>query len=98
MPALQCFQACPSEARAIQPPTAFSLDKFGGNCCNPIDLDQAWTLVLGLLPSFRPEPSQAKPPGERKRHMYQPIQLTNTTRSEERRVGKECRSRWSPYH
>ena len=29
--------------------------------------------------------------------------LTNTTtrvsvRSEERRVGKECRSRWSPYH
>ena len=32
------------------------------------------------------------------------IVLTNlgeeeaTTRSEERRVGKECRSRWSPYH
>ena len=24
--------------------------------------------------------------------------LTATTRSEERRVGKECRSRWSPYH
>ena len=23
---------------------------------------------------------------------------TRTTRSEERRVGKECRSRWSPYH
>ena len=22
----------------------------------------------------------------------------NLTRSEERRVGKECRSRWSPYH
>ena len=22
----------------------------------------------------------------------------NTPRSEERRVGKECRSRWSPYH
>ena len=29
------------------------------------------------------------------------IELINdgkTTRSEERRVGKECRSRWSPYH
>ena len=25
-------------------------------------------------------------------------QLKNKTRSEERRVGKECRSRWSPYH
>src|SRR5688572_31369133 len=23
---------------------------------------------------------------------------TSATRSEERRVGKECRSRWSPYH
>ena len=35
-----------------------------------------------------------------------PSNITNTvrvarvreTRSEERRVGKECRSRWSPYH
>src|SRR5260370_15756541 len=25
-------------------------------------------------------------------------QLSPTSRSEERRVGKECRSRWSPYH
>ena len=24
--------------------------------------------------------------------------ITETCRSEERRVGKECRSRWSPYH
>ena len=24
--------------------------------------------------------------------------VTDVTRSEERRVGKECRSRWSPYH
>ena len=25
-------------------------------------------------------------------------QMADGTRSEERRVGKECRSRWSPYH
>ena len=25
-------------------------------------------------------------------------QIDLLTRSEERRVGKECRSRWSPYH
>ena len=25
-------------------------------------------------------------------------QISNAERSEERRVGKECRSRWSPYH
>jgi len=24
--------------------------------------------------------------------------MNNASRSEERRVGKECRSRWSPYH
>ena len=24
--------------------------------------------------------------------------IVNVPRSEERRVGKECRSRWSPYH
>ena len=26
------------------------------------------------------------------------VEDTNDARSEERRVGKECRSRWSPYH
>ena len=26
------------------------------------------------------------------------IALASKKRSEERRVGKECRSRWSPYH
>ena len=26
------------------------------------------------------------------------VSAENLTRSEERRVGKECRSRWSPYH
>src|SRR3712207_8223066 len=27
-----------------------------------------------------------------------PASTTHAPRSEERRVGKECRSRWSPYH
>ena len=27
-----------------------------------------------------------------------PADINNLLRSEERRVGKECRSRWSPYH
>ena len=26
------------------------------------------------------------------------IEIERASRSEERRVGKECRSRWSPYH
>ena len=31
-------------------------------------------------------------------YVFAPEGVTVTTRSEERRVGKECRSRWSPYH
>ena len=30
--------------------------------------------------------------------LLQHYDVTPTSRSEERRVGKECRSRWSPYH
>ena len=29
---------------------------------------------------------------------YDFMKIQNEDRSEERRVGKECRSRWSPYH
>ena len=29
---------------------------------------------------------------------HEPLMTTLAERSEERRVGKECRSRWSPYH
>ena len=33
-------------------------------------------------------------------NFYQKVvcEVVTGTRSEERRVGKECRSRWSPYH
>jgi len=31
-------------------------------------------------------------------HMMESVALPGGGRSEERRVGKECRSRWSPYH
>ena len=34
----------------------------------------------------------------RVRVVIKPIPLSRYPRSEERRVGKECRSRWSPYH
>ena len=30
--------------------------------------------------------------------LFDPKGMNLLTRSEERRVGKECRSRWSPYH
>ena len=33
-----------------------------------------------------------------KRRVTEICEIVNRSRSEERRVGKECRSRWSPYH
>ena len=30
--------------------------------------------------------------------LFEHMKVTYWLRSEERRVGKECRSRWSPYH
>src|SRR5450830_503233 len=50
------------------------------------DLDEARTDPSGRQPTPRP----ARPPSAEDRRTVQ--------RSEERRVGKECRSRWSPYH
>ena len=41
----------------------------------------------------------AKNPKKISKHSFSEDESTlNLTRSEERRVGKECRSRWSPYH
>src|SRR2546426_12269854 len=37
-------------------------------------------------------------PGPRSRLVDHVDRLVGQERSEERRVGKECRSRWSPYH
>ena len=37
-------------------------------------------------------------PIEKREEMIRNLYKDNPRRSEERRVGKECRSRWSPYH
>src|SRR5256885_4200520 len=50
------------------------------------------------------ELSQWQPPPEAMTPAYQRVGIaaaqdeSRAARSEERRVGKECRSRWSPYH
>src|SRR5690349_23203428 len=36
--------------------------------------------------------------GRQRRILRRPLRPSLAQRSEERRVGKECRSRWSPYH
>ena len=42
------------------------------------------------------DPSLVKQVMDGSKDMYD--SMSDNARSEERRVGKECRSRWSPYH
>ena len=49
----------------------------------------AWLLFAGILSSTASIPYYRALKDE---------ETTTASRSEERRVGKECRSRWSPYH
>ena len=53
---------------------------------------QGDALLLGHLPVTPPHPAFST------EHVWLPRSASSWTRSEERRVGKECRSRWSPYH
>ena len=63
----------------------FSVGVIGNLYVNPyLNLRFTPTLDRGEALDRVPRPG-----GQSQRH---------TTRSEERRVGKECRSRWSPYH
>ena len=50
------------------------------------------------LPFDLPEAEQELIGGYHTEYSGMKLMLFLTARSEERRVGKECRSRWSPYH
>ena len=51
-----------------------------------------------VAPTASPTPIPTPVPTEETGETPAPTKKPATTRSEERRVGKECRSRWSPYH
>src|SRR5215203_6667132 len=58
------------------------------------DIGVTGVQTCALPISFGP---RSRPAGPARRASPWP-QPAGRTRSEERRVGKECRSRWSPYH
>src|SRR5437773_12038432 len=49
-------------------------------------------------PSFAEGPHDLFDPARDQRRFFNFVVLDVDNRSEERRVGKECRSRWAPYH
>ena len=56
------------------------------------------TFVLGVFAAGALEVGEKGPDFKLKSTQGGEISLSQYLRSEERRVGKECRSRWSPYH
>src|SRR5439155_17435157 len=60
------------------------------------DLRRAHRPLRGERHRLRPRPPSHPRDGRRPERGHR--QAVPQPRSEERRVGKECRSRWSPYH
>src|SRR3989441_12626389 len=64
-----------------------SLHPDGGRQARALECQRPALRGLGDLP-HEGIPRRSEPP----------VRVADQRRSEERRVGKECRSRWSPYH
>src|SRR2546430_7070742 len=75
--------------------TRFDCDWSSDVCSSDLVIPGAVGTAGVLLLAFvlRDEPTR-RPSAERPPE----ASFAGTRRSEERRVGKECRSRWSPYH
>ena len=58
----------------------------------------AFTLALAMVLSTMTVTFAASKEVEALANLKLLLNTTDQLRSEERRVGKECRSRWSPYH
>ena len=80
-----------SEAQKTETPTAHcnNRDPPRPKACGSYAMPSASTEKARTAKSTRTPPVSAA---------HTPHSSTALLRSEERRVGKECRSRWSPYH
>ena len=66
---------------------------------NGVDFLQIGTPKSTILSRARQLDGKQQATNEDEHSFYPPADpIIFLTRSEERRVGKECRSRWSPYH
>src|SRR5256885_515324 len=97
----EAFVGMLTEAHALEARDVYRLS-------GPIDLTALMALHrLDGVPALKDEPivPRVAPPFAQGRDVFDVIRsqdvlvhLPYESRSEERRVGKECRSRWSPYH
>ena len=75
-------------------PGSIGLESVFGNMCNNFTLEKTIDILTRNKSIFQIEDHPIE------KGSYADLTLFNPdkSRSEERRVGKECRSRWSPYH
>src|SRR2546427_63527 len=79
-----------------EPLTQTTVAVWVGLCCVLLATVAYWTV---LVDSHRTQRSFTESQSWlRVGQMSHAVSVQVQTRSEERRVGKECRSRWSPYH
>ena len=82
--------------------TAVSSVKLGADdyLTKPANIDDIEKSLMSATASSLPPPPENPMSADRIRweHIQRVFTQCNRNRSEERRVGKECRSRWSPYH
>src|SRR5256885_7551006 len=80
----------------------WSSDVCSSDLAESEELYERWTIPSPGKPLFEAAAANLSPRSPAKMNTDNttrgPLLLTAGGRSEERRVGKECRSRWSPYH
>ena len=79
------------EGLKLYPLNRYAVDRDGNG--NVIEIVTKETISKKLLKKFYPEYKSPSTESVSDGSNYR-----DDERSEERRVGKECRSRWSPYH
>src|SRR5258708_33355544 len=94
---LDVFEGLEKKAASNSPPsrTQSAPTQGGGEVSSARGIPSGKRTLLGVASALPPPPPSARtarvgPPSGPSR--------APPPRSEERRVGKECRSRWSPYH
>src|SRR3712207_6933708 len=66
-------------------------------CALPISPIRTWARACTIIPEFVGHTFEVHN-GNKFIRVFATEDMVGHKRSEERRVGKECRSRWSPYH
>ena len=87
---------------SLMPTTSFSAEVWKPslkiNQNKAVFAGRTWWVIGDGSSGVYPQPNCATLLAADYESDYQKIPFRKGSRSEERRVGKECRSRWSPYH